>query len=170
MIPLDSPVWSELQTAYGSAGDIPGLLKQIIDFPAVATYKDEPWFSLWSALCHQGDVYSASFAAVPHVVEALSKDPARASVDYFQLPVCIELARIENELDVPVELKHEYRRALERLPTLAATAACSDWTDDKCAVSLAAIAITTGKHELARLLIEVEPSSYPYVVEHILTG
>ncbi|HEX3912895.1 MAG TPA: hypothetical protein VHW71_05265 [Steroidobacteraceae bacterium] len=70
MLPLDSPQWAELSHAYGAAGDIPQLLKQLTNFRR-ATVDKEPWFSLWSALAHQGDVYSASFAAVPHVVAAI---------------------------------------------------------------------------------------------------
>jgi hypothetical protein len=71
MLPLDSPRWSELKHAYGFASDVPGLLSQLVAFPAEATYQDEPWFTLWSSLYHQGDIYPASFAAVPHIVAAL---------------------------------------------------------------------------------------------------
>ncbi len=51
------------------------------------------WGDLRSALCHQGDVYDASFAAVPHIVAALSVDGGRASreFDYGALPVASEL-------------------------------------------------------------------------------
>jgi hypothetical protein len=55
--------------------------------------KAEPWFSLWSSLAHQGDVYSASFAAVPHVVHALSTAPERADASFFQFPTWVEIYR-----------------------------------------------------------------------------
>jgi hypothetical protein len=70
-LPLDSPRWSELDHAYGKAAGIPALLRHLESFPP-SSPDDEPWFSLWSALAHQGDVYPASFAAVPHVVRALA--------------------------------------------------------------------------------------------------
>ncbi|OKJ69627.1 hypothetical protein [Streptomyces sp. CB02261] len=52
--------WPRLSHAYGSAEDIPALLARIAS-------ESEPglWNDLWSALCHQGSVYSASFAALP---------------------------------------------------------------------------------------------------------
>jgi len=71
MLSLADSRWSELRHAYGSASDIPALLEQLVGLPS-SEGNQEPWFSLWSALAHQEDVYSASFAAVPHVIEALS--------------------------------------------------------------------------------------------------
>lgn len=62
MLSLDSPRWGELEHAYGSAVDVPALLGALRDFPKSEGQR-EPWFSIWSALAHQGDVYSASFAA-----------------------------------------------------------------------------------------------------------
>lgn len=61
---LESSRWSELEHTYGQASDIPSLLKQLVEVPDSSDNK-EPWFPLWSSLAHQGDVYSASFAAVP---------------------------------------------------------------------------------------------------------
>ncbi|MFJ8545915.1 hypothetical protein ACIRFH_28670 [Streptomyces sp. NPDC093586] len=55
--------WSRLTHAYGSAEDIPALLERIASDPTSARWND-----LWSALCHQGSVYSASFAALPWLV------------------------------------------------------------------------------------------------------
>ena len=56
MLKLDSPRWSELDHAYGKAADIPSLLRQLNDVPT-SEGRQEPWFTLWSALAHQGDVY-----------------------------------------------------------------------------------------------------------------
>ncbi|MGW6060477.1 hypothetical protein [Streptomyces sp. NPDC055189] len=52
--------WSRLSHAYGPAGDIPGQLERLASAPT-----PESWNALWSALCHQGSVYPASFAALP---------------------------------------------------------------------------------------------------------
>lgn len=49
MLGLDSPRWAELQHAYGSATDIPSLLRQLSTLPD-AEGDAEPWYSLWSAL------------------------------------------------------------------------------------------------------------------------
>lgn len=92
---LDSPRWRELQDAYGPATKIPKLVRQLQSDPSPkASSNDEPWFSLWSALCHQGDVYTASYAAVPAIVATLRAARLPITMDFFLLPVCIELARM----------------------------------------------------------------------------
>ena len=101
MLSLDSLRWAELQQGYGNAADIPSLLFDLTRLPR-SEGETEPWFSLWSALAHQGDVFSASFAAVPHVIEALSSDLTAADSSYFQFPAWVEIA------DTDVALK--YRR------------------------------------------------------------
>ncbi|MBG0831749.1 hypothetical protein HS041_28945 [Planomonospora sp. ID67723] len=59
--------WSQLSHAYGCAEDIPALLDRLETDP------DADWNDLWSALCHQGTVYSASFAVLPWLM-ALATD------------------------------------------------------------------------------------------------
>jgi hypothetical protein len=58
MLSLDSPRWADLTHAYGVASDIPELLRQLHSLPD-SSGESEPWFNLWSALAHQGDVYPA---------------------------------------------------------------------------------------------------------------
>ena len=115
MLSLESPRWSELQHAYGQASDIPALLKQLADVPDSSDDK-EPWFSLWSSLAHQGDVYSASFAAVPHVVQALASYPIKADFTYFQFPAWVEICRKKSGVSVPEDIALSYFEALSRLP------------------------------------------------------
>jgi hypothetical protein len=52
--------WTTLKHAYGSAADVAALLDQLSPDPEASV-----WEELWSRLCHQGTVYSASFAALP---------------------------------------------------------------------------------------------------------
>jgi len=85
MLDLMSPRWKELSHAYGPARDIPDLLKQLKTAPPKKDYRSEPWFSRWSALCHQGDVYTASYAAVPHIVAVGSKKPLSQRPDFLLL-------------------------------------------------------------------------------------
>ncbi|MBO4252812.1 hypothetical protein [Streptomyces griseorubiginosus] len=63
--------WGELTHAYGSAEDIPGLFAQL-----GGPEDDRVWTDLWSALCHQGSVYEASWAAMPVLADiALGRAP-----------------------------------------------------------------------------------------------
>lgn len=165
MLALESTLWAELQHAYGAASDTPDLLRQLASFPGEASHQDQPWFTLWSSLCHQGDVYSASFAAVPHIIEALAANPTRASLSYFLLPASIEVARASGSVVVPPSLEPAYRTALAQLPRLVAAAAQADWNQSLCTAALAATAAATGNHQVARLLLETEPDDIPEVIE-----
>jgi hypothetical protein len=84
---------------------------------------DSTWFKLWSALCHQGDAYSASYAAVPHLVRLAEGQNYRSKYDPLLLAACIELARLEGAgPDLPGELVIPYRAALSRGIELATEA------------------------------------------------
>lgn len=156
----DTRRWSELQTAYGSAGNIPDLLRQLVSLPA-SLGKDEPWFSLWSSLAHQGDVYSASFAAVPHVVRVLSSAPDRADASFFQFPAWVEICRQKANTPVPDDLQHAYFAALAQLPSLVAAAADREWDGSLLACALAAIAAAKGFGTVAEAALELTPEVAP---------
>lgn len=155
MLSLDSSRWSELTHAYGCAADIPSLLFDLARLPRAAG-DAEPWHSLWSALAHQGDVYSASFAAVPHVIEALSLDPAAADSAYFQFPAWVEICRHRSRVEMPPDLRDAYFESLKRLPSLAAVAAENEWEADHLACVLAAIAASQGQPDVAEAVLELD--------------
>jgi hypothetical protein len=157
MLELSSPRWDDLRDAYGSAAKIPDLLRKLSALPS-DNGNSEPWFSLWSALAHQGDVYSASFAAVPHVIEAIASSPERVSDVYFHFTAWVEICRHKNSVDVPDELAIAYFDALKRVPELVARAAEKQWSAAFTACALSAIAAAKGQHELAEALLELASS------------
>ena len=117
MLELDNKEWEQLSHAYGKAGNIPSLLRKLDTYPAADNYEAEPYFSLWSALCHQGDTYTASFAAIPHVLEVCKQDPARAHWSLPQLAVCIEISRQFGQgPNIPSNLSKAYFEAIAILP------------------------------------------------------
>jgi hypothetical protein len=154
MLRLDDPLWPTLETAYGDAAGVPSLLARLASLPAAAG-DAEPWFSLWSALAHQGEVYSASFAAVPHVVAAMAIDPTRASADYLHFPAWVEICRRRNGAALPADLAPAYTEALARLPGLVAAAAARPWDEDFTACALAALAAAKGHDAIARAALEL---------------
>lgn len=154
MLELDSPRWSELRDAYGSATRIPDLLRQLSALPD-DNGSSEPWFSLWSAFAHQGDVYSASFAAVPYVIEAIERSPEQVTDVYFHFPAWIEICRHRCNVSMPDDLEASYFAALERIPGLVASAAEQQWDAAFTACALSATAAAKGQHELAAALLEL---------------
>jgi hypothetical protein len=67
MLGLKSPRWASLSHAYGDGSDVPRLIAKLR-----ASSPDE-WDDvnneLMSAILHQGDVYTATYAAAPHLLE-----------------------------------------------------------------------------------------------------
>jgi hypothetical protein len=155
MLSLDSPEWALLQHAYGSAEDIPDLLRQLDTFPS-SEGNAEPWFSLWSALAHQGDVYSASFAAVPHVIRVLSTAPERGEYSFFQFPARVEIYRYRNGITVPANLSFAYSESLNKLPALIGAAARREWDADFLACAMSALAVGKGFPEVAEAVSELD--------------
>lgn len=168
MISLDSPRWARLKHAYGNATNIPALLRQLDGAPASAN-NSEPWFTLWSALAHQGDVYDASFAAVPHVVRALASAPEVADHSYFQFPTWVEICRAKNAIQVPADLESAYFSSLAQLPSLVA--AVSERACDAVLVAcmLAAVAVAKGQPKVAEATLEMTPEVAEEFMEWFFT-
>lgn len=167
MVQLEDPKWKELVHAYGSAADIPALLGALEAFPASENYKDEPWYSLWSTLCHQGDVYSASFAAVPHIVAIAGSNPSKASYNYFLLPASIEIARVTKSISIPRELEEPYFQALRLIPQIVGATAERDWDEAFCISALAGIAAAKSYTSLAEVLRELDRDTVPTVLKFL---
>ncbi len=158
MLSLDDPRWSELSHAYGSAADIPALLKQAADDPSPKLdYRTPPWFDLWSALCHQGDAYSASFAALPHLIAIAETAPPPIAFDVFLLPAAIDVARVGGRApEVPSFLHAAYFDAIARLPHCFCVQLRSNWTREMQLSASAALAVALKDYALAEALINLD--------------
>lgn len=76
--------WSALKHAYGSAADVPALLASLSPDPEASV-----WEQLWSRLCHQGTVYSASFAALPALIDIAEQWNPAERAQLIALAGCI---------------------------------------------------------------------------------
>lgn len=158
MLPLDDPRWKDLHHAYGNAGDIPDMLRTL----AVSTgpkedHQDEPWFSLWSSLCHQGDVYTASYVAVPHIVQIANEAEGPVDFSFFQLPATIEVARETGHgPDVPEAFADDYHRAIARLMENANLRQNEPWDQSMLLSIAAAQAVVKGHIDVAEALLNLD--------------
>lgn len=90
--------WQQLRGVYGSAVDVPLLLKAA----ALSTDWDTPaWQELWSQLYHQGSVTPASYAALPDLAHI-----ARARPEVAVEPALFLFASIIASIDGPSEIAH----------------------------------------------------------------
>jgi hypothetical protein len=156
MLSLDDSRWTELTHAYGPASDVPALIRQLADNPAPKR-ANEPWFSLWSCLCHQGDVYTASYAAIPHIVQIALTTPGSIDFSFFQLTASVEVARV-NGLgpDIPPFLALSYAEAIKALPDCVSAHLTEDWDQDMTICIAAALAVAKGQHVLAEALMNLD--------------
>jgi len=69
---LDEIPWETLHHAYGSAGDVPELLRALAGTDA---QQEEALYELFGNIWHQGTVYEASSYAVPFLIE-LAAEPS----------------------------------------------------------------------------------------------
>ena len=160
MISLESPEWAKLSHAYGNAEDIPGLLLQLQALPIHDGPAAEPYFSLWSALCHQGDAYSASYAGVPHIVSAIAVEPTRAHWSLFLLVASIEIARCTGHAPALADnLREPYEAAMQSIPRLVGEAAATSWDHWHCGAALACIAVAKGHIELGQAILELNSAT-----------
>jgi hypothetical protein len=167
MIPLDSNEWSHLSHAYGEASDIPALLQELEALPSDSEPETEPYFSLWSAICHQGDVYTASYAAVPHIVRIIGSARRHVPWTLFQMIACIEIARATGRgPEVPANLRPSYDAALHEIPLLVAKAADAEWDHWYCGAALAALAASKGLHAFAEAQLELDPDTIKNLLHH----
>lgn len=149
--------WRQLKDAYGDADKIPGLLQQLEALPIYTDYKSEPYFSLWSALCHQDDAYTASYAAMPHLVRLAGSNAAKPqSLEVLQLAAAIETARLRGQAPpVPDALRDSYDRAINQIPAVVVEIAKLHRGRDDARIAMTAIAAAMGQGELAYAVIDL---------------
>jgi hypothetical protein len=170
MLALDSPRWGELTHAYGGASDVPELLRNLKTAPPPTDYRSEPWFTLWSALCHQNDVYTASYAAIPHIV-ALAADKQRAArLEHVHFIASVEAFRHrENAPPMPADLESGYAASIARAASLVLDCLESDWDESEYKVLLGALAVMRGQYKLGAAIFELEEEIECSACESILS-
>ena len=166
MIELTEPAWSKLTHAYGNASDIPRLLRQLAQNPGPKCENDsEPWFTLWSSLCHQGDVYQASFAAIPHIVAIAQSSLCLLNFGFFQLPAAVEIARKNGRgPEVSRELSGAYFEAISQLGNEAAKRIGESWDQSMLLSALSSIAISKGDHRVAEAILNFDD----YIISKVI--
>ena len=158
MIHLDDPLWPKLSHAYGSAADIPELLRQLARGTGPKSrYDSEPWFTLWSSLCHQGDVYDGSYAALPHIVEIACNAKEPIDFSFFQLPAAIEIARNSGKgPPVPADLAQAYSNAVSRLAESVALHQHENWDEVTFLSAISAMAAAKGHFRVAEAVMNLD--------------
>jgi hypothetical protein len=167
MLSLDDPCWPTLRNAYGESSGIPKLLREAEYLPEDVGSNAEPYFSLWSALCHQGSVYTASYAALPHLVRIVEENPAKFRWTLLALVHSIEAGRTSEEApQIPDDLVEAYQLALARIPSIASSLLNGNLSELEIRVVLAACATAKGFSLLGDAITELTPE----IAKRLLDG
>jgi hypothetical protein len=155
MLPLDSAGWATLDQAYGSAEDVPRLLEHLDRVGGAE--RDALWLGLWATLWRDGHVYSASYAAVPHLVAHTTRQAADERARALHLVATIELARrVATAPPMPDELSDAYSAAIAAIPAAIASCVAESWSHDTTQIMVAVMAIAKGHLRLGAAMLEWE--------------
>lgn len=105
MLDLDSNHWSELDHAYGDASDLPALLRRL------SAGDGSVMSEIFGSVCHQGSIYGASYASVPHLAAAAKavSDPGLRA----EILVLVGLIRASKDDRTKAPLPADIRRSFE---------------------------------------------------------
>jgi len=151
MLGFDDERWQSLLGGYRARFD-PRLALSNLE----SSHKtEEAWRDLWEGLHHQGDVGTASYAAVPHLVRIHRQ---RRGTDYwntYALVAVIELARGRGQNPgVPPWLKSEYFQAIQELAEVGCVEVLRAKSPEEIRSILCVLAIAKGARTHARFLLE----------------
>jgi hypothetical protein len=160
--PLDlaSPRWAELLQAHGSAEDIPRLLEALAMIEGERE-RAELWFGIWATLCPDGQVYSAAYAAVPHLLAITERKQLDERVAAMHVVAAVEVARHQPGAPaVPDDLVMAYALAIESLPLRVVQMTAAKW--DAVSAQILAAALLVGKRQpaLARAVLALDADSH----------
>ena len=159
MLNLDDKRWLDLNAAYGPAKNIPDLIASLENFPDSKNYEDEPYFSLWSSLCHQGDIYTASYASFPHLIELCKTSPDKAKLSAIQLAVSIDMARLSNPKSpaLPLDLSDDYFKAKQELLGVVVVMMQRNPSEELAVIVMQATALNVDNAKWAAAIAEFNP-------------
>lgn len=149
MLPLNDPRWQIYQGGYRIPYDASIPLRKLMhNDPTQAI-----WEELWNELHHQGDVDTASYAAVPYLV-TYAQHQSRLDWNVFGLISTIELARPKNP-PLPPELQESYFQAIQSIPKIIGEHPQLSWDDLLTQNIMSCIALARGQRILAEVYLEL---------------
>lgn len=164
MLPLDDRRWSKVSDAYGKADDVIQWLRELRQ--AVPNLDgDLGGYDYYGSLCHQYTVYTATYAAIPHLIDLARltppDSPGRMTILSF-VGFSVACAKLPRTDKIPKFLQRDYAAALQAAIPLIAESLPHATDDSDHAPNLralfAAMAAIKGFAGLAFILADMECS------------
>lgn len=120
MLPLDSHRWKELRQAYGPAKDTPGHIKAMAkSAPKEIIDGKSAWSEVWNSLCHQYSTYTATYAAIPHLVSIAEQGSLEMRLEALVFCGTVSAFGKMEGGPPPDDLVEPYESAMKRMGTLS---------------------------------------------------
>jgi hypothetical protein len=150
MLDLSGPRWKKLEYLQQS--------RRLLKTAAPSeSYQSEPWNSRWGSLCHQSDVYTASYAAVSHIIHLGLKRPVSERFDFSLRSAKIEAMRCKKASPhVPRDLKSSYEDAIRSGYALVKSSLGHSWSEEAYRVMLGALLVFRGNPALGNMLLDFD--------------
>ena len=150
MLPLIDPRWKSYRGGRGELYDASAPLSRL----SRSGDPHEIFEELWDRLHHQGEVGSAAYAAVPHLV-AFVRTPRGLDWNPLAMIAVTELARPQNP-QPPPELSEDYFEAIADLPNAILSHGKQKWSEDVTRAAMSCMALAHGQRLLARAYLEFD--------------
>ena len=106
------------------------------------------WEELWNELHHQGDIGTAAYAVVPHLVRIYKVRGVSDSNIYAMIAIIEECRLSRSNPPLPDEFAPAYYAARQRLVELGAAELCGATDETLVCSIISAIAFAKGQHHL----------------------
>lgn len=120
----------------------------------------DAWNDIWSAICHQGTVYTASYAAVPHVVAIALDRPPGKRVGFWHLVGAIAVS--VDAAPIPPDLEAPYRSAVAAARDAAPASLIGSLDGTAAAGLLASIAGLSGEVAIENAIEGIVDAELPW--------
>jgi hypothetical protein len=114
MLALDDSRWTELISGYRVKYDARPLLRRF----ATGENASACWEEVWNQLHHQGDVDTASYAVLPHLIQSARRQPRDWNLYGYAAALLLEAGRRRNP-PVPKYLQPGFDAAIQDVFDLA---------------------------------------------------
>ncbi len=162
MIDLADPRWAGLTGGYGVPYDPRPALERL----AVDGNAEEAWTELWENLHHQGDIGSASYAAVCVLADLLARGVRSSDWNGYAMAATIEMQRTAPGAAPPPDwIAQAYATAWVRLAEAALKAMVEASDETLVGQLLGVLALSKGQPSLGRLASEFDDAERAEILE-----
>lgn len=136
------------------ASDVPDMLRRLATASSLPqSWKQQPWFDLWDALLHQGDVTEPAYAVVPHIVALAEQRDVKERLAFFEF---VGWAAVGRNEPIPEKFRGDFEGACATAAVLIFDALLArNWSYEHTLRLLSALGAVKGVRLIGRHLAQL---------------